>query len=83
MANQEKFFRALGQRVRGLRKKRGYTEPITRPEDRERMQQKIDRWARSGSGDEGPSDEEDKPDKTSKLWPPPLPSSNGEPQSSA
>ena len=61
-----------------LRKKRSYTEPISRPEDRERMQQKIDRWARSGSGDEGPSDEEDKPDKTSKLWPPPLPSSNGE-----
>ena len=61
-----------------LRKKRGYTEPISRPEDRERMQQKIDRWARSGSGDEGRSEEEDKPDKTSKLWPPPLPSSNGE-----
>src|SRR3990172_306921 len=61
-----------------LRKKRGYTEPISRPEDRERMQQKIDRWARSGSGEEGRSEEEDKPDKTSKLWPPPLPSSNGE-----
>ena len=61
-----------------LRKKRGYTEPISRPEDRERMQQKIDRWARSGSGDEGRSEEGDKPDKSSKLWPPPLPSSNGE-----
>jgi hypothetical protein len=61
-----------------LRKKRGYTEPISRPQDTDRLQEKIDRWARSGSDDQGPSDEEDKPDKTSKLWPPPLPSANDE-----
>jgi CheY-like chemotaxis protein len=62
-----------------LRKKRGYTEPVSRPEDAERMQKKIDRWARSGSGDEGHSDEESKPTDSPKVWPPPLPSSNGEP----
>jgi CheY-like chemotaxis protein len=62
-----------------LRKKRGYTEPVSRPEDAERMQKKIDRWARSGSGDEGHSDEEGKPTGSTKVWPPPLPSSNGEP----
>jgi CheY-like chemotaxis protein len=61
-----------------LRKKRGYTEPITRPEDAERMQQKIDRWARSGSGDESRSLDDDKPAPPGKIWPPPLPSSNGE-----
>jgi plasmid stabilization system protein ParE len=61
-----------------LRKKRSNTEPITRPEDAERMQQKIDRWARSGSGEEVLDDEEEKTGKASSLWPPPLPSSNGE-----
>jgi CheY-like chemotaxis protein len=61
-----------------LRKKRGYTEPITRPEDTERMQQKIDRWARVGSGDENRSQDDEKPATPGKIWPPPLPSSNGD-----
>ena len=60
-----------------LRKKRGFTEPITRPEDAERMQEKIDRWARSGAGDEAHSPEEE-PAKSTKVWPPPLPSSSGD-----
>ena len=61
-----------------LRKKRGYTEPITPPEDADRMQEKIDRWARSGSGEEGAADDEAKSAKSSNVWPPPLPSSSGE-----
>ena len=62
-----------------LQKKRGYTEPISRPEDAERMQEKIDRWARSGAGDEGRGEEDDLPASAATHWPPPLPSSNGEP----
>jgi CheY-like chemotaxis protein len=63
-----------------LRKKRSYGEPASRPADPERMQEKIDRWARAGSasGEDGEAEGEEKPNKTSTLWPPPLPSSSGE-----
>jgi len=60
-----------------LRKKRGFTEPITRPEDADRMQEKIDRWARSGAGEESHIPDEESA-KSPKIWPPPLPSTSGE-----
>jgi CheY-like chemotaxis protein len=61
-----------------LRKRRSYSEPVSRPEDPDRMQAKIDRWAREGSAEDEPRDDsEERPAKTSTLWPPPLPSSSG------
>jgi PAS domain-containing protein len=58
-----------------LRKKR-YSEPASRPEDPERMQQKIDRWARGASHEDEVQEAEQEPSNTPASWPPPLPSSN-------
>jgi hypothetical protein len=60
-----------------LRKKRGYTEPVSRPEDADRMQEKIDRWAKSGADDKVPPEETPSRNQASGAWPPPLPSSGG------
>jgi hypothetical protein len=61
-----------------LRKKRSYSEPKSRPGDAERMQEKIDRWARSGTEEEVRAPEEPDQPASPKVWPPPLPSSNGD-----
>ncbi|HMK08494.1 MAG TPA: response regulator [Anaerolineales bacterium] len=62
-----------------LRKKRPYGEPKSRPQDPDRLQEQIDRWARSGSAEAAPAEEEEDPSaKPSTIWPPPLPSSNQE-----
>jgi hypothetical protein len=63
-----------------IKRKKPSAEPAPSPEDAERMQQKIERWARSGaaagesSGDELELAEQPRPPS---VWPPPLPSSNG------
>lgn len=61
-----------------LRKKRGYSEPKSRPGDAERMQAKIDRWARSGIEEGDRTPEEQEPPASPTVWPPPLPSSSGD-----
>ena len=60
-----------------LRKKRAYGEPKTRPEEAERMQKKIDRWARSRGGPPEGEDEGEAQPNSPTAWPPPLPSSSG------
>jgi hypothetical protein len=60
-----------------IQKKGGYGEPPSRPADPEKMQQQIDRWARSG-GLEGevPEGAEEDAGGSASAWPPPLPSSD-------
>jgi hypothetical protein len=62
-----------------IKRKKPSAEPAPSPEDAERMQQKIERWARSGASAGEPSEDEleaaDQPTPPS-VWPPPLPSSN-------
>ena len=63
-----------------IKRKKPSAEPAPSPEDAERMQQKIERWARSGAPAGEPSgDELELADQTRppSVWPPPLPSSNG------
>jgi len=58
-----------------LRKRRGAGEAAARPEDADRLQQKIDRWARSAPEGEP---EAPAPDRRppGNAWPPPLPSAD-------
>jgi hypothetical protein len=59
-----------------LRKRRASGALQTRPQDAERMQEKIDRWARAG--DTSPeADEGEATPSAPTAWPPPLPSSSG------
>jgi hypothetical protein len=60
-----------------IQKKGGYGEPPSRPADPEKMQQQIDRWARSGGlEDEVPEGAEEDAGGSASAWPPPLPSSD-------
>ena len=63
-----------------IKRKKPSAEPAPSPEDAERMQQKIERWARSGaSAGEASEDDLESADEPAapSVWPPPLPSSNG------
>jgi CheY-like chemotaxis protein len=59
-----------------LRKRRASGTLQTRPQDAERMQAKIDRWARSGAPPPESEEGEATPHAPT-AWPPPLPSSSG------
>lgn len=58
-----------------LRRKRSTADLAARPEEAQRMKEQIERWARSGEG-EDPESDADRPGLGGpSAWPPPLPSS--------
>ena len=64
-----------------IKRKKPVADSAASPEEAERMQQKIERWARAGAAaDETSGEDIDVPEhpRPPSVWPPPLPSSNRE-----
>ena len=60
-----------------IKRKKPVPDSAASPEEAERMQQKIERWARAGAESSDEADEASSQPRPSSVWPPPLPSTNG------
>jgi hypothetical protein len=61
-----------------IKRKKPVADSAASPEEAALMQQKIERWARAGAEAQEESGESSSQPHPSSVWPPPLPSSNGE-----